>query len=228
MCIRDRYADIRAAKPSLFEPYDYAAATEPTHGVWLISNPTTIYAKEPVAFQQLYELMLLAEHEVIIHSPYAVLNGYMQSALTEIAANVPTTLMINAVENGDNMVASSDYTYHKGDVAATGVQLLEYAGGESYHGKSIAIDGNISIIGSFNFDLRSTYVDTELMLVIRSETVNAQLRENMSALHADCRQVISTDETIVPEGLEVPEVPAWKRMVWYVLGAAMQLVRNLV
>lgn len=226
--LSDRYADIRAAKPSLFEPYDYAAATEPTHGVWLISNPTTIYAKEPVAFQQLYELMLLAEHEVIIHSPYAVLNGYMQSALTEIAANVPTTLMINAVENGDNMVASSDYTYHKGDVVATGVQLLEYAGGESYHGKSIAIDGNISIIGSFNFDLRSTYVDTELMLVIRSETVNAQLRENMSALHADCRQVVSTDETIVPEGLEVPEVPAWKRMVWYVLGAAMQLVRNLV
>ncbi len=50
----------------------------------------------------------------------------------------------------------------------------------------------------------------------------------MSALHADCRQVVSTDETIVPEGLEVPEVPAWKRMVWYVLGAAMQLVRNLV
>lgn len=226
--LSDRYADIRAAKPSLFEPYDYAAATEPTHGVWLISNPTTIYAKEPTVFQQLYELMLLAEHEVIIHSPYAVLNDYMQSALTEIAGNVPTTLMINAVENGDNMVASSDYTYRKGKVVATGVQLLEYAGGESYHGKSIAIDDNISIVGSFNFDLRSTYVDTELMLVIRSEAINAQLRENMSTLHADCRQVVSMDESIVPEGLEVPEVPAWKRMVWYVLGAAMQLVRNLV
>lgn len=223
-----RYQRMRAEKPYLFESCDYTAMTEETHGVWLISNPTGIYAKEPIVFQQLYELMKQARQSVIIHSPYAVLNGYMQASLTEIADRVPVTLMVNAVENGDNMVASSDYTYHRGDVLATGVELLEYAGGESYHGKSIVIDSDIAIIGSFNMDLRSAYVDTELMLVIRSEAINAQLRENMSALHADCRRVVSEDEIIVPEGLAVPEAPFWKRVVWHVLGVVIQAVRCVV
>lgn len=223
-----RYAILSSEKPGLFLPCDYEAITEPTRGVWLTANPTGLYAKEPVVFQQLYELMRLAQEEVIIHSPYAVLNRYMQTGLSEIASRVPLTLMVNAVENGDNIVASSDYTYRRNQVLKTGANLLEYAGGESYHGKSIAIDNDISIIGSFNMDLRSTYVDTELMLIIRSQSINAQLRDNMERFHAGCRKVISSDKIIIPAQLEFPEVPVWKRAVWYVLGLILQPFRVLV
>ena len=223
-----RYERLRAEKPELFAPADYNALTAPTQGIWLVANPTGIYAKQPVVFNQLCALMRQARRGIVIHSPYVVLNADMAEALSEIAARVPVTLMVNAVENGQNVVASGDYLYHKSEVLATGVQVLEYAGGDSYHGKSLAIDDNIAIIGSFNLDLRSTYVDTELMLVIRSGAINAQLRENMAALHADCQRVISLDETIVPQGLTIPEMPAVKRVALRLLGGVMQLVRNLV
>ena len=36
------------------------------------------------------------------------------------------------------------------------------------HTKTMLIDGSTSIVGSYNLDLRSTYLDTELMLVIDS------------------------------------------------------------
>ena len=36
---------------------------------------------------------------------------------------------------------------------------------------------DLSVIGSFNMDMRSTYLDTELMLVIRSKDINKQLEE---------------------------------------------------
>lgn len=62
----------------------------------------------------------------------------------------------------------------------TGVTLLEYDGGVSYHGKSMVIDDDISVVGSFNMDMRSAYLDTELMLVIKSDELNAQLRGIMS------------------------------------------------
>jgi len=223
-----RYLDLRTFKPLLFAEYDLAAATEPTRGVHLVTGPTGLYAKEPVVFQTLYELMMRAEEDVIIHSPYAVLNGYMETALGDISAHVPTTIMVNARENGDNIVASRDYTYHRGKVIDTGAQLLEYAGGESYHGKSIAIDGDISVIGSFNMDLRSAYVDTEIMLVINSEAINAQLRENMNALHADCISILSRDEAIIPEGLAVPEASPAKKILWHVLGIILQPFRIMV
>lgn len=226
--LEERYRAIEKSKPELFEETDYAAMTAETRGVCLISNPTGLYAKEPVVFQTLIELMRKAEKEVVIHSPYAVLNGYMADALTDIARSVPVTLMVNARENGDNLVASSDYTYNRNGVLDTGVRLLEYAGGQSYHGKSIAIDDDISVIGSFNLDLRSAYVDTELMLVIRSEEVNAQLRRNMSALHEDCIEVLSEEGAVVPEGLIVPKVPFWKRIVWRVAGLLLQPARILI
>ena len=49
----------------------------------------------------------------------------------------------------------------------------------SYHGKSVLIDDNISIIGSFNMDMRSAYLDTELMLVVDSKDINKSLLKSM-------------------------------------------------
>ena len=222
-----RFERIRSEKPELFAPVDYAAMTEPTSGIWLISNPNTIYAKQPVVFSTLCALMRRAREDIVIHSPYVVLNADMRAALTEIAGRTPVTLMINAVENGQNVVGSGDYLYHKREVLSTGMQVLEYAGGDSYHGKSVAIDDDIAIIGSYNLDLRSTHVDTELMLVIRSRAINAQLRANMAALHADCRRVIDAERAETPDGLHIPPLSVPRAIALRTIGALMQLVRNL-
>lgn len=226
--LRARYDDLKRRKPALFTEADYAAMTVPTKGVWLISNPTNVGAKQPVVFAQLCALMVRAKEDVVIHSPYAVLNGYMREKMGDIAGQVPVTLMINAVENGANVAASSDYTYHRDEVLATGMRVLEHAGGDSYHGKSVAIDGDVSIIGSFNLDLRSTYVDTELMLVLRGEEVNQMLRGHMEALHTDSRRVIDADSAEVPDGLDIPPLSAWRKVKLRVVGAVLQLVRNLI
>ena len=85
-------------------------------------------------------------------------------------------MIINSVENGDNFVASSDYQYHKKDVVATGTKgLYSMTAATPPSGKSLVIDDDdLCAIGSYNFDLRSTYMDTELMLVIQSEELTGQ------------------------------------------------------
>ena len=226
--LRERYQRLSESKPELFAGADYEAMTLPTSGVWLVSNPINTDAKQPVVFSTLCALMERAKDDVVIHSPYAVLNDYMRERLAAIAARVPVTLMINAVENGANVAAGGDYLYHRGEVIATGMRVLEYAGGDSYHGKSLAIDGDISVIGSFNLDLRSTYVDTELMLVIRGEAVNALLRSHMEALHADCRRVIDENASEVPDGLAIPPMTFGRRLAMRLIGGGMQAFRNLV
>ena len=45
------------------------------------------------------------------------------------------------------------------------------------HTKSILIDDRLSLIGSFNWDMRSVYLDTELMLLVDCPALNAALRE---------------------------------------------------
>lgn len=224
-----RYEELYRDYPELFAQADYGECTVPTNHISLVSNPTGIYGKEPTVFFALAELMKEAGESVVIHTPYAVCDDFMYDELTQICRSVPEVrLMVNSVENGDNVVASSDYLKHKGELLETGVRLLEYDGGESYHGKSILIDGDISVIGSYNLDLRSTYVDTELMLVVQSEELNEQLARAMAELEQDCRRVLDTERYETPAHIQVAEVPFWKRALWAILGVVLQPFRVLI
>lgn len=227
--LEDRYKDIKENNPDLFEAYDYEKNTVPTGKITLVSNPTGVYGKEPVVFYTLAQIMEEAEDRVIIHTPYIVCNSYMYEELGKICKNVPDVkLMVNSVENGDNFVASSDYRFHKGGVLDTGVSLYEYDGGLSYHGKSLIIDDDISVIGSYNMDLRSTYVDTELMLVINSKEFTGQLERAMQKMQNDCRVVTGVHDYEVPEHLKIKKAPLWKRAAWTVCGIVLQPFRRLI
>ena len=225
--LRVRCSDLRRERPELFQDADYPARTVPTKGVWLVSNPTTPYAKQPVVFGQLCALMERAKADIFIQSPYAVLDRGMAERLTSIAKKTPLTLMVNAVERSHNVVASGDYLFHRDGVHALGATLLEYAGDSYHHSKAVCIDDCLSVIGCYNLDLRSTYVDTELMLVIRGQEFNALLRRDLDALSECCRRVTG-DDVSVPEGLRIPRLSILKRVALWVVGALVQPVRNLV
>ncbi|MEG1457754.1 MAG: phospholipase D family protein [Acetivibrio sp.] len=228
--LKERYKKIEEKNRKLFEKNDYYLKnTCEIKGVQLLWNPIHIYGKEPVVFEQLTQLMSRAKERVIIHTPYLVCNTYMKEELKKISEAVPNTrIILNSVENGDNFFASSDYRRHKKDLLSMGMKLYEYDGGTSYHGKSLVLDHNISVIGSYNFDLRSTYMDTELMLVIRSEELAEELMKNMETIQKDCRYVKNATTYETPEHIKVLEVPSWKKVAWQVIGFIMQPFRCLI
>ena len=47
------------------------------------------------------------------------------------------------------------------------------------HAKSIVFDRKTSVVGSFNFNLRSTYLNTESLLIIESYSVAESLADDM-------------------------------------------------
>ena len=206
----------------------YGASTVPTGKITLVSNPIGIYGKEPVVFHTMSVLMKNAKKSVLIHTPYAVFNDYMYDTMKEITSRVPVTMMVNSVENGDNFFASSDYPMHRDAFCDTGMGILEYDGGLSYHGKSLVIDSELCAVGSYNFDLRSTYLDTELMLVIQSRELTARLEEYMVSYQKDCRRLLPGGAYEIPEHLTIADVPAYKRAAWKVVGFVMQPFRFLI
>ncbi len=220
--LRNRYEEIVKNRPDLCQAFDYSTVTVEANKITLISNPTGLYEKEPVVFYELTELMKQAKERVFIHTPYAVCNQWMYDTLKEVKTLMPdVTMMLNAVENGDNVMASSDYLWNKDNLVETGIQIYEYDGGISYHGKSIVVD-DLAIVGSYNMDLRSTYVDTELMLAIQSRELSDQLVENMQAFEQDSRVVINETEYEVPEHLSISELPFWRKLLLRTIGILMQ------
>ena len=141
---------------------------------------------------QLTRLMEQADSKVKIHTPYIICNQYMYDGLKKVCDSVGNvSLMTNSVGNNGNPFGSADYYAHKDKVLGTGLEVWEYEGGYSYHGKSVLIDDDISVVGSFNIDMRSVYLDTELMLVIDSKEINERL------LAVPCRRMSIVQERLM-------------------------------
>ena len=121
-----------------------------------------------------------AKDNITIHTPYVIFNQDMYEMIQKVCdGDADVYLMTNSAANNGNPFGSVDYLLHKEEILATGLRVSEYEGERSYHSKCIAIDHHISVIGSFNMDIKSAYQDTETMLVIDSEELNSQLRAAM-------------------------------------------------
>lgn len=210
--LESRYQDMQKEHPDWFEPVGGEDELLPCSRISLVTNPTHCYAKEPVVFYTVTELMKRAEDEVRFHTPYIICNKWMLERLEQVCREVPDTVMMtNSVANNGNPFGAMDYEKNKGKILDTGVSILEYDGGVSYHGKCFVIDDRLSGIGSFNWDMRSAYIDTEMMLVIDSAQVNAQLREKMAEYEEDALTVVDEAAYDLPEGVQPQKISAKRR-----------------
>lgn len=185
----DNYNIYYADNKDYLTDTDYTDETVEVNNIALLSNPIECGAKKPVVWYQLTKLMEQADSQVKIHTPYIICNEYMYDGLKKVCDSVDSvSLMTNSVGNNGNPFGSADYYVYKDKVLGTGLEVWEYEGGYSYHGKSILIDDDISVVGSFNIDMRSVYLDTELMLVIDSKEINEQLGSAMQTYEHSARK----------------------------------------
>ena len=190
--LEERYASMQEEHPDWFADCDYRENTREVNHIELLANPTHCQAKEPVVYYEMTELMKQAEEEVRFHTPYIICNDWMLQRLAEVCENVEDVVMMtNSVANG----------------------ILEYDGGVSYHGKCFVIDDRLSSIGSFNWDMRSAYLDTELMLVIDSKQLNADMRTEMAEYEKMALTVVDEDTTLAPEGMTAQKTSLKDRLL---------------
>ena len=219
--LHQRLAELKALYPACYAaPCDYRTATLPTRKITLLSNPTQVAVKEPVLFKS-------AKKQVILHTPYVIANDWMTKQLGKIGSK--GQILLNSAATNGNPFASSDYVRHKQELVDTGLEIHEYIGKISYHGKSIAIDDRLAIVGSFNMDMRSTYLDTELTLVIDSPEVTQALKASMDALDAQAAVVADAEHyRSLPNGMAEPSLSTGKQVVQFFTGWALELGRFLL
>lgn len=200
--LEERYALMQEKHPDWFEALDYGAVTMPVKKITILTNPTTIYAKEPLVYYKMSALMGSAKEEVRFHTPYIICNDWMLEQLETVCSRAGSvTMMTNSVANNGNFFGAMDYDKNKEDILNTGVNILEYDGGVSYHGKCFVMDNDITGIGSFNWDMRSAYMDTEMMVIIHSEELNENMRREMERYEKEALRVVDPDTSIAPEGV---------------------------
>ena len=118
--------------------------------------------------------------EVTVYTPYIICGKEMYQDLTELTSNgTNIEIITNAVSSGANPWGCTDYLNQKQKIWNTGAKVHEFMGKHSCHTKALLIDERMTILGSYNMDMRSTYQDTELMLAVDSIELNTKIAKEM-------------------------------------------------
>lgn len=120
--------------------------------------------------QQMYfEMISLAKKSIYIQSPYFIPDEAIFEALIAAAlSGVDVKIMKTGVP--DKLIVHwSAFTFYK-KLLKAGVKIYHYNAG-FLHSKAIMVDDEICAIGSANFDVRSFFIDYELMAVMYDKKI---------------------------------------------------------
>ena len=122
----------------------------------------------------LLQLIMKAKKSIHITTPYfdttdVILDALITASLSGIDVKI---LLPGKPDNKNFIIPFNQKNYEK--LKNTNIQVFEYEG--FYHGKMTLIDDDVSLIGSFNYDLRSIYLNKEDFIISFSNQLNYELK----------------------------------------------------
>ena len=219
---------LKSSYPSAYEPWDYEALTMETNRITLLHNPIHASNKEPWMWETVCHLMGTGK-EITVYTPYIICGKEMYADLTALCKKTDLVEIItNDVASGANPWGCTDYLNQKKKIWATGVRVYEYLGEHSSHSKAVLIDDRMSIVGSYNMDMRSTYQDTELMLAVDSPELNAVIRKEAEVNKTYSRYMTPEGTYINGENYVPREMSAGKKLFYGVLRVLIMPFRRFL
>ena len=168
-----------------------------------------------VATDSLVSLIQRAKSSILIQSPYLITTEVSQQLFkAAVDRGVTVKILTNSLSSTDNLEAFSGYQRDREKLLEAGVKIYEFKPDAAVrfevmtgalqkkmdftpvfglHAKSMVIDDDIAVIGTFNLDPRSANLNTECIVVIYDRKVTADLRH---AMEVDIRQENAWETTL--------------------------------
>jgi putative cardiolipin synthase len=166
----------------------------PAEAVYGDPNSVANPAKAPPGrtWEKMNALASQAEHEIVIENPYLLPEPKMPTVRALRARGVQLRMLTNSLATTDEVPVNAHYANARPELVNLGVDLYEmkpYAASRALyiarpatsqarlalHGKAMVIDRKTVAIGSFNLDPRSMNLDTEMVFIVQSPQLAAQV-----------------------------------------------------
>ncbi len=151
-----------------------------------------------ITTDSLVNLIRNTKKSIYIQSPYLVTTQVSQALFKQaIERGVEIKILTNSLTSTDNLEAFSGYARERELLLETGVDIYEFKPDAAIrfqnmqsalqkklghtpifglHAKSMVLDNQISVIGTFNLDPRSANLNTECIAIIHDSTIATRLR----------------------------------------------------
>mgnify|MGYP003683096637 CR=1 FL=1 len=185
---------------------------------------------------QLIDVLNQSKNNLVLVSPYFVPGKHGVELLTEYRKHgINVRVVTNSLAATDVVAVHSGYQRYRKTLLESGVELQEvrvdanakpgsWKGSSkvSLHAKTFYLDDKTLFVGSFNLDPRSAALNTELGIVIESESLVSLLKQNFEKhLVNTTYQVTLEDEKLVWTGIDGIHHKEPKASIWRRMGAAL-------
>ena len=141
----------------------------------IFSDP--FYQETPLGYFTTLALVRSAKKSITIANSYFVpprrLRVHLKAA---VQRGVEVKVLTNSLESTDAWwMYYASINYYK-ELIGAGIQIYQYNGTETMHSKTMLIDNEMAVVGSFNLDPRSAVDNSESMLLIRDGEVVQHLK----------------------------------------------------
>lgn len=165
---------------SKVDTIDLMDVTQESDNVRFIYNPIGQSKQEPWILEEILRLAKESD-SILVQSPYVIpsrrmINLYQSKDLIADKFQILT----NSYASSPNVMAMSGYAHKRKDLSKLGFEIHELQSQVPIHAKSYIFDNNISVIGSYNLDARSTFINTESMVIIEGEGFTDTLQTAMN------------------------------------------------
>lgn len=158
-------------------------------------------AAQPVA-QELRKVVAGARSEILVESAYFILGDESLEQVARLrAAGVRVRALTNSLASNDLVTNHSGYARRRPGMLDAGMELFELRPDAtacrrlvtvsracelgpafSLHSKAMVLDRSVVYVGSFNFNLRSTYLNSETALIVESPELAVRIAASMEDL----------------------------------------------
>ena len=159
-----------------------------------VKNPADRDSAPVQVANEIVALLDGADTEIVIISAYLIPTVELESAVERAAARgVRVRILTNSIQSNNHLTAHSAYRKHINKLLTNGAEIHEVRIDAedrhiymltpveekvlALHAKVLIIDDDKVFIGSANLDPRSLRINTEMGLLVESQTLNAQVRE---------------------------------------------------
>ena len=165
------------------------------------NDQTEFLAGSGISTERLVSLLQTAKKSVVIQTPYLITTRHTRSHFKTLVDNgIEVKILTNSLASNDNLEAFSGYQRDRKALLKTGVQIYEFKPDAQIrrkimsevmqeqleqppifglHAKTMVIDDDIAVIGTFNLDPRSTHLNTENFVVIPSTKMAGEVKKGM-------------------------------------------------
>lgn len=150
---------------------------------------------------KLIELAESATKSILIQTPYLITTKADRQFLSQLVnKGITIKILTNSLASNDNLEAFSGYQRNRKALLNTGVEIYEFKPNAQVrqrvmtehmykrlpttpifglHAKTMTIDDNVTVIGTYNFDPRSANLNTESFTIIHSASITKDVKTSI-------------------------------------------------